>query len=64
MRLSQGKREVESGAGAELAFRPDAAPMGLHDVLHDGQAQAGAAGLARARLVDAIEALEDALQVL
>ena len=38
--------------------------MGLHNVLDDGEAEAGAAGFARARLVDAVEALEDALQVL
>ena len=38
--------------------------MGQHDVLDDGEAEAGAAGFARAGLVDAIEALEDALQVL
>ena len=32
-------------------------------VAHDGQAEAGAAGVAAAALVDAVEALEDALEV-
>ena len=34
--------------------------MGVHDVPGDGKAQACAAGLARARRVHAIEALENA----
>ena len=41
-----------------------AAAVGLDDVLDDRQAEAGAAELARARLVDAVEALGQARQVL
>ena len=58
------QREVEAGAVAKLAFSPDASAVSLHNVLDDGEAEAGAAGLARARLVDAIKALEDALEML
>src|ERR1039458_259308 len=60
----QGQREVEGCAGAEFAFGPDAAAVGQDDVLDDGQAEAGAAGLAGACFVDAVEALEDAIEVL
>ena len=60
----QGQGEVEGLAGAEFAFGPDAAAVGQDDVLDDGQAEAGAARLAGARFVDAIEALEDAIEVL
>ena len=35
----------------------------LQDVAHDGEAEPGATGLAAARLVDAVEALEHALEV-
>ena len=38
--------------------------MVLGDVAHDGQAQSRAAGLARPARVDAVEALEDPLEVL
>ena len=48
----------------ERAFDGHAAAMGLHDVLDDGQPQAGAAQLAAAGPIDAIEPLEDARQVL
>ena len=37
--------------------------MVLHDVLDDAEAEAGAAGVAGARLVDPEEALEDAVEV-
>ncbi len=60
----QWQREMEAGALAEFAFSPDAAAVSLHNVLDDGKAEAGAAGFARARLVNAVEALKDALQVL
>ena len=49
---------------AELTLGPDAPTVRLHNVLHDGQAKAGAAGLAGAGFVDPVEALEDAAQVL
>ena len=54
----------ERAADAERAVDGDAAVMGLHDVLDDGQPQAGAAQLAAASAIDAVEALEDARQVL
>ena len=38
--------------------------MGQHDVLGDGEAEAGASGFAGAGFVDAIEALEQAREVL
>jgi hypothetical protein len=41
-----------------------AAAVGQDDVLDDGQAKPGAAGVARTRLVHAIEALEDTIEVL
>jgi len=51
---------MELRAAADGALHPDAPAMHFDDVLGDGQAQAGAASLARARRVHAIEALEDA----
>ena len=59
----QGQCEMKGGAGAELAFSPGAASVGLHDVLDDGEAEACASEVAGARLIDPVEALEDALQV-
>ena len=56
--------EVERHPPTQLALCPDAAAMGLHNMLDDGQAQPRPSGLSRTRLVDAVEALEDALQVL
>src|SRR5260370_36281916 len=58
--VEDGDGEVELRAAADFAFDPDAAAMHFDDVLGDGEAQAGAAELAGARGVDAIEALEDA----
>jgi hypothetical protein len=56
---SRRKREPLPGSlSIELAA------VALHHVLDDGQAQAGAAGLARAAAVDAVEALGQARQVL
>src|SRR6185312_16465019 len=40
------------------AFDTHFAAVGLDDVFHDGQAEAGAALLPRARLVDAVETFE------
>ena len=59
----QWEREMEGCALAQLALCPDAAAVGLDDVFDDGKTEAGAAGFARTRLVDAVEALEDALEV-
>ena len=49
-----------AGLGLDL----DLPAVALHHVLDDGQAQAGAAGLARSAGVDAVEALGQARQVL
>ncbi len=48
----------------EFAFGADGAAVGQHDVLGNGKAEAGAPGLAGAGFVDAIEALEQAREVL
>ena len=50
-------------AGADPAGHVDLAADRLHQVLDDRQTQPGAAELAAARLVDAVEPLEDARQV-
>ena len=42
----QRQREVEGRALSERAFRPDASAVGHDNMLDDGQAEAGAAGLA------------------
>ena len=60
----QGQGEVELGAVAEFALGPDAAAVGLDDVLDDGEAEAGAAGFTGAGLVHTVESLEDAVEVL
>ena len=66
LRPRQPRRKVdaEGAAPAEAAVDGDAAAVGLGDVLDDGEAEAGAAELAAARLVDAVEALEEPRQVL
>ena len=48
---------------ANFAFDPDAPAVQFHQVFRDRQAQARAAGLARARRVHAIKPLEDALLI-
>src|ERR1700722_20964709 len=62
--LSSWEGEQESAAVVEFAFGADGATGGEHDVLGDSEAEAGAAGFARSRFVDAIEALEKARQML
>ena len=59
-----GKHEPEDRALARLAVDVELAAVALHDVLDDRQPEPGAAGLARAAAVDAIEALGQARQVL
>ena len=57
---------VKSAPRLRAIGRGDAAAVQLDQVLDDRQAEAGAAGIAlaaRARLVDAVEALEDARQI-
>ena len=58
-----GQGEEECSAGAEFTFRSDSAPVGLDDVLYDREAKASAPGFSRTRLVDPIEALEDAVKM-
>jgi hypothetical protein len=61
--LYQRQSEVKRSAFAKNALSPDAAAVGLDDVLDDGKTQACSARLARSSLVDTIEAFKDALQV-
>src|SRR5438128_1197853 len=55
-----GEGEQEGGAVVEFALGADGASVGQHDVLGDGEAQAGASGFAGAGFVDAVEAFEEA----
>src|ERR1700675_1232204 len=64
LRDLSGECEEEGAAAGEFAFGADGAAVGQHDVFGDGEAQAGAAGFAGAGFVDAIEAFEQAGQVL
>src|SRR5580658_10372559 len=59
-----GKREMEGRARTQFAFAPDAPAVRLHDVLHDRQPQTRPAGVTRARLVDPVETLKDAVEML
>src|SRR5262245_18535758 len=61
---SDGEEDADRGALAEGARDGEGAAVGLDDVLDDGEAEAGAAELARACLVDAEEALRETRQVL
>src|SRR5271157_5779386 len=54
----RGKGQDEPRARAGLALESHLAPVSLDHVLDDCQAEAGAALLPRARLVDPVEALE------
>src|SRR6266576_6699081 len=62
--LGNRQREQKHRAVVQFAFCANGSLMGQHDVLGDGEAEAGAAGFAGACLVHAIEALEQARQVL
>src|SRR5258706_11234413 len=53
-----GSAVIDDAGNFQFAF------MGLDDVLDDRQAQSGAAKIARACLVDAVEALRQARQIL
>src|SRR5262245_45456086 len=55
-----GDLEMEGAAGPRSAHDADGSSMEEHDVLDDREAQPGPPLFPRARLVDAIEALEDA----
>src|SRR5579883_1359844 len=58
------KTETEATAAVRFALDPDPAAMGEDEVFDDGEAEAGAAEFARASLVDPVEALEQAGQIL
>src|SRR5208337_503575 len=64
VRLSCWKFNSELGSFAQAAIYLDGAAHLFDRMLDDGEAQAGAAHGARSRFVNAIEALEDARQVL
>src|SRR3954464_15478106 len=55
---------MERGAAPNRAAGPDAPALHLNQPLDDRQAQPAAAGLAGARLVGAVEALEDLRQLI
>ena len=56
--------EIEGCAVIQFALGLDGSAVGANHVLHNGQAQSGAAGLAGAGFIDAVEALEEPRQVL
>src|SRR3954452_19485326 len=56
--LGVGEGDDESAAARLVGLNPDAAVVGVHDLLADGQAKAGAAVAAPGR-IQAGEALED-----
>src|SRR5256885_7373913 len=59
----QRQFEGEGGAVALLRLHGDLALVGLGDVAHDGQPEAGATGGPAAGAVDTVETLEDPLEV-
>src|SRR2546425_12995806 len=58
-----GNRELHRRADVQGAANLEPAAVCLHDVLDDREAETGAAELARARFVDAVEALRQPRQV-
>src|SRR6266404_7621726 len=62
-RSGGGQSEEKGGAVAKIAFGADGAAVGQHDVLRDGEGEAGAAGFAGARFVDAIKTFEETRQM-
>ena len=63
-RKLRGKPHAKVTAFADLALRFDAPAVNLRDVLHDREPQSRAPGFPMARLIDAVEAFKDALEVL
>src|SRR5512140_5747 len=59
-----GQEDTEGAADSQLRVQLDAPAVRLHDLLGDGEAQAGALGAAGEQVVRAVEPLEDALSVL
>ena len=58
LRFGNGKRKIESGAAADLAFGPGAATMPVNDAPDIGQADPGAFEFSRA-----VQALENAKEL-
>ena len=58
------KRHSEAGSSVSLAVNGHRPTMGQGDALDNGKAKPGAAGCRDPRLVDSIETIEDAGQVL
>src|SRR5580693_3070944 len=54
----------ETRSSSRTVFHPHAAAMELDEVLHDGEAEARPAWIARARLVHTVEALENPREIL
>src|SRR6185503_8911685 len=61
--LCRGDAEMKARALTDSALHPDTATVGIHDMLCDGKAQAGAAGLAGTGGIHTIKAFETALQI-
>ena len=57
-----GEHDVDGGAGAEVALRPDGAAVLLDDAAADCEAETGAAFLAGVGGLDLLEAVEDAVE--
>jgi len=57
---AQRNADAEGGSLAELALRVDGAAVELDQLLHQGEADAGALEAAAARALHAMEALEEA----
>ena len=56
------EHDVEGGSGYEIALGPDGAAVLLDDAAADGEAEAGAALLARVGGLDLLEAIEDGVE--
>ena len=61
--LRHGQRKVDGSALPQLAFEPEFATMGLHQMLDDRQPQAGPTELTRAGFIHPVEAFGDAWQI-
>src|SRR5580704_4529360 len=59
-RLGRRKSEQKRASMREFAFGADGAAVGEHDVLGDGEAEAGSSGFAGAGLIDTIKPLKQA----
>ncbi len=62
--MLNAKKDGERAAFANRTFHMDGTAVNLDDVLDDGEAQPGAAELAAAGGIDAVEALEEPVEVL